>query len=99
MRLRDISDETALLAVQGPKAEGLIGQLTSLGIDPSRQRILVVKAAIAYKAAYAPVAARVIEVDTPGLTAVKSSDKPSTLMEPFREVPSKVPEKVTSVGP
>ena len=32
VRLRDISDETALLAVQGPKAEGLIGQLTSLGL-------------------------------------------------------------------
>jgi aminomethyltransferase len=32
VRLRDISDETALLAVQGPKAEGLIGQLTSLGV-------------------------------------------------------------------
>src|SRR5437879_9034680 len=32
VRLRDISDETALLAVQGPKAEGLLGQLTSLGL-------------------------------------------------------------------
>ena len=32
VRMRDISDETALLAVQGPKAEGLIGQLTSLGV-------------------------------------------------------------------
>src|SRR6059036_1206198 len=32
VRLRDISDETALLAVQGPKAEGLIGQLTSIGV-------------------------------------------------------------------
>src|SRR5437879_964535 len=32
VRLRDISDETALLAVQGPKAEGLVGQLTSLGV-------------------------------------------------------------------
>ncbi|HET8713085.1 MAG TPA: glycine cleavage system aminomethyltransferase GcvT [Gemmatimonadales bacterium] len=32
VRLRDISDETALLAVQGPKAEGLIAQLTSLGV-------------------------------------------------------------------
>jgi glycine cleavage system T protein (aminomethyltransferase) len=31
VRLRDISDETALLAVQGPKAEALLGQLTSLG--------------------------------------------------------------------
>ena len=28
------------------------------------------KAAIAYKAAYAPVAGTIIEVDTPGLTAV-----------------------------
>src|SRR5947208_13717546 len=32
VRLRDISDETALLAVQGPKAEALIAQLTSLGV-------------------------------------------------------------------
>jgi aminomethyltransferase len=32
VRLRDISDETALLAVQGPKAEELLGQLTSLGV-------------------------------------------------------------------
>jgi microcystin degradation protein MlrC len=47
-----------------------LGQLTCLGIQPERQRILVVKAAIAYKAAYAPVAGTIIEVDTPGLTAV-----------------------------
>ncbi len=32
VRLRDISEETALLAVQGPKAEALVGQLTSIGI-------------------------------------------------------------------
>src|SRR5438128_1149462 len=32
VRLRDISDETALLAVQGPKAEALVGQLTSIGV-------------------------------------------------------------------
>ena len=31
VRLRDISDETALLAVQGPKAETLIGSLTEIG--------------------------------------------------------------------
>jgi microcystin degradation protein MlrC len=47
-----------------------LGQLTCLGIQPERQRLLVVKAAIAYKAAYAPVAGTIIEVDTPGLTAV-----------------------------
>lgn len=47
-----------------------LGQLTCLGIRPERQRILVVKAAIAYKAAYLPIAGTVIAVDTPGLTAV-----------------------------
>ncbi|HVH66932.1 MAG TPA: glycine cleavage system aminomethyltransferase GcvT [Gemmatimonadales bacterium] len=32
VRLRDISDETALLAVQGPAAEGLLAPLTPLGL-------------------------------------------------------------------
>src|SRR3989449_9723643 len=32
----------------------------------------------------------------PGLTPVNSSEIPCTLMLPFKEVPSKVPEKVTS---
>jgi microcystin degradation protein MlrC len=47
-----------------------LGQLTCLGIQPRAQRILVVKAAIAYKAAYSHVAETIIEVATPGLTAV-----------------------------
>src|SRR5262249_17257726 len=47
-----------------------LGQLTCLGIEPRRQRILVAKAAIAYKGAYAPIAGTMIAVDTPGLTAV-----------------------------
>jgi microcystin degradation protein MlrC len=47
-----------------------LGALTCLGIRPQGQRVLVVKAAIAYKAAYAPVAGTIIEADTPGLTAV-----------------------------
>jgi microcystin degradation protein MlrC len=47
-----------------------LGALTCLGIRPESRRILVVKAAIAYKAAYAPVAGTILEVDTPGLTAV-----------------------------
>jgi microcystin degradation protein MlrC len=45
-------------------------QLVSLGIRPERQQILVVKAAIAYRAAYEPIAARIIEVNTPGLTCI-----------------------------
>lgn len=50
-----------------------LGQLTSVGIDPKAAQMIVVKAAVAYKAAYAPVAASVIEVDTPGVTAVNPS--------------------------
>lgn len=46
-----------------------LGQLTSLGIQPESLRSIVVKAAVAYKAAYAPIAGTIIEVDTPGLTA------------------------------
>lgn len=70
---------TAVLEIDGPNLLVLnslrtppfsLGQLTSLGIEPRWQRILVVKAAVAYKAAYAPVAGEIIEVDTPGLTAL-----------------------------
>ena len=45
-------------------------QLLSLGIDPTEMRMIVVKAAVAFRAAYEPIAGRIIEVDTPGLTAV-----------------------------
>ena len=45
-------------------------QLLSLGIYPEQMKIIVVKAAIAYRAAYEPIAGKIIEVDTPGLTAV-----------------------------
>ena len=45
-------------------------QLYSLGIDPKSMQMIVVKAAVAYRAAYEPIAGEIIEVDTPGLTAV-----------------------------
>jgi microcystin degradation protein MlrC len=45
-------------------------QLISCGVYPERQKILVVKAAIAFRAAYEPIAAQIIEVDTGGVTAV-----------------------------
>jgi microcystin degradation protein MlrC len=47
-----------------------LGQLTSIGINPKAARIIVVKAAVAYKAAYEPIAGEIIPVDTPGLTAI-----------------------------
>jgi microcystin degradation protein MlrC len=45
-------------------------QLVSLGIYPERQKILVAKGTIAPRAAYEPVAAQIISVDSPGSTAV-----------------------------
>jgi microcystin degradation protein MlrC len=46
-----------------------LGQLTSLGLRPDSARVIVVKAAVAYKAAYEPIAGTIVEADTPGLTA------------------------------
>ena len=48
--------------------EGL--QLVSVGIYPERMKILVAKGTIAPRAAYEPVAAEIVTVDTPGATAV-----------------------------
>ena len=47
-----------------------IHQLVSVGVYPERQRILVAKGTIAPLAAYEPVSARVITVDTGGVCAV-----------------------------
>lgn len=88
---RRLNDQgpTAVIEVEGPNLLVLnslrtppfsLGQLTSLGIDPAAQSILVVKSAVAYKAAYAPIAGRVIEVDTPGLTAIDPA------RFPFRQI-------------
>lgn len=53
-----------------------LGALTCLGVRPELQRIVVVKAAIAYKAAYAAVAGTILEVETPGLTCVNPARLP-----------------------
>jgi len=45
-------------------------QLTSAGIYPERQKILVAKGTVAPRAAYEPVSAQIIEVDSGGVTAV-----------------------------
>ena len=47
-----------------------IHQIVSLGIYPERQKILVAKGTIAPRAAYEPVAAEIVTVDSPGSTAV-----------------------------
>ncbi len=47
-----------------------IHQITCVGIQPHQQRILVAKGAVAPRAAYEPVSAQIIEVDTGGATAI-----------------------------
>lgn len=45
-------------------------QLISCGVYPERQKILVAKGVIAPRAAYEPISAQVIAVDSPGVTSV-----------------------------
>jgi microcystin degradation protein MlrC len=42
----------------------------SQGIEPTARKTLVVKSSVHYRGAFGPIATRIIEVDTPGLTGV-----------------------------
>jgi len=44
-------------------------QILSLGIDPESKRLIVVKGVIAPRAAYEPIAKKILTVDTPGSTS------------------------------
>jgi microcystin degradation protein MlrC len=43
-----------------------LGQWRSQGIEPSALSVIAVKAAVAHRRAYDPIAARMLWVDTPG---------------------------------
>ncbi len=43
--------------------------LRSVGIEPRNKQIIVLKSSVHYRAAYGPIATRIIEVDTAGLTS------------------------------
>ena len=45
-----------------------LGQLTGVGIEPADMAVIVVKAAIAYKVAYRPIAGTIVECGSPGWT-------------------------------
>ncbi|MDE2748789.1 MAG: M81 family metallopeptidase [Chloroflexota bacterium] len=53
-----------------------LAQLRHIGIMPERQRMIVVKSAVAWRAAYQPIAAAVIEMDTAGLCSANLSRFP-----------------------
>ena len=61
-------------------------QLTSVGIEPAKAKIIVVKGAVAWRAAYGDVAAEVIEVDTPGVCPIDPLILERT-NEPMRRCP------------
>jgi microcystin degradation protein MlrC len=62
-------DLNLLLLTSEPTSPFSLHQLLICGIDPTRQRILTVKGTVAPRAAYEPVAAKIILVDTPGVTS------------------------------
>jgi microcystin degradation protein MlrC len=56
-------------------------QLTSVGIQAAKAKIIAVKGAVAWRAAYGEIAAEIIEVDTPGIcpldpSVLERSNKP-----------------------
>lgn len=59
-----------LLLTKTPTTPYSLQQIVSNGVYPERQHILVAKGTAAPRAAYEPVAARIIEVNTPGATDV-----------------------------
>ena len=48
----------------------------SLGLEPSEARIVVVKSPAAFRAAYEPIAAEIIMVDTPGAASANLRSMP-----------------------
>ena len=53
-----------------------LAQLRHIGIIPESQRMIVVKSAVAYRAAYMPIASEAIELDTAGLCSANLSRFP-----------------------
>ena len=53
-----------------------LAQLRHIGIMPEMQSMIVVKFAVAYRAAYMPIASEVIEMDTAGLCSANLSRFP-----------------------
>jgi microcystin degradation protein MlrC len=62
--------QNLLLLTRRPTSPNSLHQIASNGVYPQRQRILVAKGTTAPRAAYEPIAAAIIEVNTPGATDV-----------------------------
>lgn len=67
-----------LVVMEHPTPPFHAEQLLSVGIVPREAGIIVVKGAVAWRAAYGDVAAEVIEVDTPGICPLDPLSLPRT---------------------
>jgi len=47
-----------------------LGIFRSQGIEPTEKAIIAVKSSVHFRAAFEPIAGRIIEVDTPGLLSI-----------------------------
>ena len=65
-----LDEPNLLLLTTARSSPNSAHQLISNGVYVERQKIIVAKGAIAPRAAYEPIASRLIPVDTPGATAV-----------------------------
>ncbi|CAA9549870.1 MAG: hypothetical protein AVDCRST_MAG70-830 [uncultured Thermomicrobiales bacterium] len=61
--------ELQLTELRGHPAD--LNYFRALGIEPTQRRILVLKSAAHFRAAYEPIATKVIEVDAPGISSPK----------------------------
>lgn len=68
---RESPEKGGLLVLNSQRSSpNSIHQITCCGIQPQQQKILVAKGAVAPRAAYEPVSAALIEVDSGGATAI-----------------------------
>jgi len=62
----------------------------SQGIEPNAKQILMVKSNVHFRAAFTPIAAEIIDVDTPGLTTPHLDQLPYQRLQrpifPFDEI-------------
>ncbi len=65
----DTTDEHTLVLTSERIGNTSIQQMYSLGIEPERYRVIVAKGVISPRPAYAPIAAEIILVNTPGVTS------------------------------
>jgi microcystin degradation protein MlrC len=69
----DTTDDHTLVLTTERMASISLEQIYSIGIRPEGRRIIVAKGVVAPRAAYEPIAAQILLVNTPGVTAADLS--------------------------